>query len=226
MSKKGFLTIILDLIFIIVFNIVFFVSGGFDRPLSVWIAYIFIHLAYIMVLITPLFAKKSSVSAIFNFSLYYVSTIYFVIEFIVGLIFIISVPDSYVASLVVQLILLGLYGGVLIANLLANDTTAENVARDEAEIAYIKSVSSQIKMLMAKTSDKKAQKEIEALYDLVHTSPSRSCGEAKPIEAQMQVKYYELEGAVKSDDTDTILAKTKDFVALVEERNRILSLNN
>lgn len=226
MSKKCLLNVILDLIFIIVFNIVFFVAGGFDRPMSVWIAYIFIHVAYIMVLVTPLFAVKSSVSAIFNFSIYYVSTIYFVIEFIVGLVFIIAQGDSYVASLIVQLILLGLYIGVLIANLLANDTTAESVARDEAENAYIKSISSQIKLLISKPTDKKAQKEIEALYDLIHSSPSRSSNDAKPIEAQMQVKYYELEVAVKANNADTISTIISDFTSLVEERNRILSLNN
>ena len=151
---------------------------------------------------------------------------YFVIEFIVGLVFIIAQGDSYVASLIVQLILLGLYIGVLIANLLANDTTAESVARDEAENAYIKSISSQIKLLISKPTDKKVQKEIEALYDLIHSSPSRSSNDAKPIEAQMQVKYYELEVAVKANNADTISTIISDFTSLVEERNRILSLNN
>ena len=46
MKKKIALWIILDLIFLIVFNTVFFVAGGADHPASVWISYGFIHFAY------------------------------------------------------------------------------------------------------------------------------------------------------------------------------------
>ena len=59
MRKKNVLWILLDLVFLIVFNVVFFVAGGTDHPASVWISYGFIHFSYIMLLITPILIRKS-----------------------------------------------------------------------------------------------------------------------------------------------------------------------
>ena len=39
MNKKSILFILLDLVFLAVFNTVFFVVGGTNHPASVWVAY-------------------------------------------------------------------------------------------------------------------------------------------------------------------------------------------
>ena len=70
MNKKSVLWILLDLVFLAVFNTVFFVAGGTDHTASVWISYGFIHFAYLMVLVTPFLIRKSSSAAVFGFSLY------------------------------------------------------------------------------------------------------------------------------------------------------------
>ena len=127
MSKNSVLWIILDLIFLVVFNTVFFVAGGFDHPASVWISYGFIHFSYLMVIITPFLIRKSSSAAVFGFSLYSISSAYFLLEFVVGLIFILIKSDSFKAALVVQIIIAGFYGVLLISNLIANESTAESV---------------------------------------------------------------------------------------------------
>ena len=114
MNKKSILYILLDLVFLAVFNTVFFVAGGTEHPASVWIAYGFIHFSYLMVLVTPFLIRKSSSQAVFGFSLYSVSVVYFFVEFIVGLIFIFIGSDSYKSSLVVQVIIAGIYAVMLI----------------------------------------------------------------------------------------------------------------
>ena len=58
MNKKTGLWIALDLIFVIVFNVVFFTLLGGEHPASVWVAYAFIHIAYIMVVVTPFLTRK------------------------------------------------------------------------------------------------------------------------------------------------------------------------
>ena len=90
MDKKRFLWIILDLVFLIVFNVVFFVAGGTKHEASVWISYGFIHFAYIMMLITPFLVKKSTNTAVLGFPLYSISSAYFLVAFIVGLIFLMA----------------------------------------------------------------------------------------------------------------------------------------
>lgn len=226
MNKKSILYILLDLVFLAVFNTVFFVVGGTEHPASVWISYGFIHFSYLMILVTPFLIRKSSSQAVFGFSLYSVSAVYFFVEFIVGLVFIFVGSESYKASLVVQVIIAGIYAVLLISNLIANEYTADSVERHEDEVAYVKNAASRVKILMGKASDKKANKEIEKAYDILHSSPSRSVATVKLLEEEIKNKVTDLEDAVATDETAAIITIAGEIVAKTEERNRKLKMAN
>ena len=219
MKKKNILWILLDIVFLAVFNTVFFMVGGTDHPASAWISYGFIHFSYLMILVTPFLIRKSSSQAVFGFSLYSVSAVYFFVEFIAGLVFIFIGSESYKASLVVQVIISGIYAVMLISNLIANEYTADSVEQHEDEVAYIKNAASRVKMLMGKASDKKANKEIERAYDLLHSSPSKSNNAVAPLESAILRAIYELESAVSSKDEDAIFSKSREIISLAETRN-------
>lgn len=225
MNKKSVLWILLDLIFLVVFNTVFFVAGGTDHTASVWISYGFIHFAYLMVLVTPFLIRKSSSAAVFGFSLYSISSTYFLLEFVVGLIFIFMKSESYKASLIVQVIVAGIYAVLLLSHLIANEHTADSVERHEEEVAYIKTASSRVKALIGKANDKKANKEIEKAYDTLHSSPSKTVATVRSIESNVMNKVAELEGAVSDQDTAAIITTAGEIVALMEERNRKIRLS-
>lgn len=226
MNKKSLLYILLDLIFLAVFNTVFFVIGGTEHPASVWISYGFIHFSYLMILVTPFLIRKSSSAVVFGFSLYSVSAVYFFVEFIVGLVFIFIGSESYKVSLVVQIIIAGFYAIMLISNLIANEYTSDSVERHEDEVAYIKNAASRIKMLIGKTSDKKANKEIEKAYDLLHSSPSRSVATVKLLEEEIKNKVSELEDVVASNNTTAIINVSGEIISLTEERNRKIRISH
>lgn len=225
MNKKSVLWILLDLIFLAVFNTVFFVAGGTDHTASVWISYGFIHFAYLMVLVTPFLIRKSSSAAVFGFSLYSISSTYFLLEFVVGLIFVFMKSESYKASLIVQVIVAGIYAVLLLSHLIANEHTADSVEQHEEEVAYIKTASSRIKALIGKANDKKANKEIEKAYDTLHSSPSKTVATVRSIESNVINKVADLEGAVSNQDTVTIITVAGEIVALMEERNRKIRLS-
>lgn len=226
MNKKSVLWILLDLIFLAVFNTIFFAAGGTDHTASVWISYGFIHFAYLMVLVTPFLIRKSSSAAVFGFSLYSISSTYFLLEFVVGLIFIFMKSESYKASLIVQVIVAGIYAVLLLSHLIANEHTADSVERHEEEVAYIKTASSLVKALIGKANDKKANKEIEKAYDTIHSSPSKTVATVRSIESNVMNKVAELEGAVSDQDTAKIITIAGEIVALMEERNRKIRLSN
>lgn len=226
MNKNSMLYIVLDLIFLVVFNTVFFVVGGTEHPASVWISYVFIHLSYLMILVSSFFIRKSSSAALFGFSLYSISAVYFFMEFFVGLVFVFVYSDSYKASLVVQVIIAGIYAVLLISNLIANEHTADSIEFHENEVAYVKDVASRIKLLIGKASDNKANKEIEKAYDLLHSSPSSSVATVKLLEQQIKNKIDELERAVFSKDTVAIITISGEIINLTEERNREIRLSN
>jgi len=226
MNKKSILYILLDLIFLAVFNTVFFVISGTEHPASVWISYAFIHFAYIMVVATPVLIRKSSNASIFGFSLHSISTAYFFAEFVLGLVFVLIASDSYKAALVVQVILAGIYAILLISNLIANEHTADSIKQQESEVAYIKDAASRIKLVIGKASDKKANKKIEKAYDLLHASPSRSVAATKLLEEEIKNKVTELEYAVAADEISAIITIAGEIIAKTEERNRKLKMAN
>lgn len=222
MNKKSILYILLDLVFLVVFNTVFFVAGGTEHPASVWISYGFIHFSYLMILVTPFLIRKSSSAAVFGFSLYSISSTYFFVEFIAGLIFIFISSESYKPALVVQIVIAGIYAILLLSHLIANESTADSIERHEDEVAYIKNAASKVKLLVGKATDKKANKEIEKAYDLLHSSPTRSNSSVKSIESDILDKIEELKNAVNTDNSTSIISLCKEIIRLTEERNSII----
>ena len=222
MQKKSVLWIVLDLVFLVVFNTVFFVAGGTSHPASVWISYGFIHFAYLMVLITPMLVRNSSSAAVFGFSLGVVSSVYFIVELIVGIVFILLAKDSYKGALIVQVILAGIYVSMLLINMIANETTADNLEVHEAEVAYIKNASARVKSLLGVAPDR----EIERVYDALHSSPSKSISQVHSLELDIMNLVSDLEAAVSAKNNDQIISLCGTLKRTIEERNQILRLNN
>lgn len=154
----------------------------------------------------------------------YLSLIFFV-EFIVGLIFIFVENKSYKTSLAVQVIIAGIYAILLISNMIANEHTTDNIGCHKDEVTYLKNAASRIKLLMDRVSDKKANKEIEKVYDLLHSSPSYSIATVKLIEEEIQNKVSELENVVATNNTMAIITISGEIINLIEERNRKIRIS-
>ena len=95
--------IILNSIFLVVFNALFFVLGGTDRNTSVWISYGFIHFAYFMLLLTPRLTRGEKSWTALGFPLYVISAVYFLVELFIGSAFILIAFENYTGSFLVQL---------------------------------------------------------------------------------------------------------------------------
>lgn len=226
MNKKNFLWVILDLIFLVIFNVVFFVISGTEHPASVWISYGFIHLAYIMLLITPKLIRKSSSSSVFGFSLYSISSTYFLVEFIIGVIFIFAKPESYKVSLVVQIITFGIYAAMIISHIIANEYTADNIERHELELQYVKNCSAQLKGIMNQVEDKNIKKKVEKAYDTLHSSPVRSNNTARDYELTVMDLIEVLEQNIERNDLIAASTTLDKILKNADERNRRVRLGN
>lgn len=222
MNKKNVLWILLDLVFLLVFNVVFFVAGGTQHPASVWISYGFIHFAYIMLLVTPFLIRKSNNTAILGLSLYSISSVYFFLAFITGVVFIVMHPESYKASLIVQVVIAGFYAVVLLSNMIANEHTADYMERHEVELQYVKQSSAKLKGIMETVSDKSLKKKIERAYDLLHSSPAKSSAEVRNNEAAVMDLIEVLERDIEKSDTVAANATLERIIWNANERNRKL----
>lgn len=222
MNKKQVLWILLDLVFIIVFNVVFFVAGGTEHKASVWISYAFIHVAYIMLVITPFLVRKTTNKAVLGFPLYSISAGYFIVAFLVGVVFSIIKLDSYKVPLIVQVIIAGIYAILLIANLIANESTAESVEKHEAELQYVKVSSAKLKGIMDSIDDKKLRKKVEKIYDLIHSSPAKSSSEVYDIEKSIMSYIDALENQARNKNTEALEGTINEIEILANDRNRKL----
>ncbi len=81
MIRKSVLWTLLDLVFLIAFNLIFFIVSGLTHTISVWISYTFIHISYVMLLLTPLFTHNNKTKFILGMSISAISYIYFMIDF-------------------------------------------------------------------------------------------------------------------------------------------------
>lgn len=179
-----------------------------------------------MILVVPLFIRKGSSSVVLGFSLYAISSVYFGIEFITGLIFIFLASDSFMAAFVVQLVIAGVYALVLLPHLAVNESTADHMERHADEVVYIKDTASRVKALIGRATNSAANRAMERAYDLLHASPTQSVSAVKSLEKEIQNHVSALEEAVCSNDTAAILEITAKITAVTEERNRKLKIAN
>ena len=219
--KKVILWVLLILVFLIVFNTIFFLVGILPHPLSVWLSYGFIHLAYLMVILTPLLTRKSSSASIFGASIFTISMIYFAIEFVAGLVFILLQRSVITIPLIVQVVLFGVYAIILLSVLIANENTADAVARHEQEVFFLKDLSSQVKLLYDQTEDKETKRSLERLYDLLHSSPTKSTPVVRQIEQEMAARIDHLKDAIRGKGGN-VSGLISDIAYLAEKRNSIL----
>jgi len=222
MKKTKVLWFILNLIFLAIFNVIFFLAGGVEHNVSVWISYGFIHFAYFMLLITAKLITKGKSAAVFGFSLYSISAVYFLVEFITGVIFILIAPEGKTVSLLTQLCIAGLYGIILISNMIANEYTAEAEEKRQPQIAYIKDASVKLKCLLEIISDKEMKKKVERVYDAIYSSPVKSHPNLARMENHILESINNLESAVKTENKESIISIVNSLLFSINERNNFL----
>jgi hypothetical protein len=219
MKKTNILWIIMDLIFLIIFNAVFFVAGGINHNASVWISYGFIHFAYLMLLLTPKLIQEGKSAAVFGFSLYSISSVYFLIEFLTGVIFILISPESFKVAFLVQLCIAGLYGIMLISHMIANVHTADSEEKRQQEISYVKDASVKLKGLLESVTDKETKKKVEKIYDTLYSSPVKSHPNLTQMENRILISIDELGNAISAGNKENIMSLADSLLSAINERN-------
>lgn len=222
MKRKNTMWSILYLIFLVVFNLIFYTLGGINHPASVWISYFFIHFAYLFLLATPFFVRKGRETGTFSAVLGWISATYFGIELVVGILFILIPPKGIKGALIVQVLILAVYLFVLISNMIANEQTETAIERHSKDLCYVKTASVRMRSIMEKVGDRVLLKKIEKVYDVLRCSPVKSSSAAKEIEQRVFKELDSLERAVSMGDEEGINTSAETLYALVVERNHRL----
>ena len=224
MKKVNILWLLLDSLFLIVFNLLFFMLCDVDNAnTSVWISYGFIHFAYLALLITPFLVRKSVAETDYRRPLYVVTTAWFLTELLVGVTLILIAPDTTKTTIIIQVVLAAIFLALLLANLLVNEHTADNVERHEDELQYVKKSSAKLQFVMQQITDRATVKKVEHVYDLIRSSPARSNAAVRSLERQV---INEIERLADQNETEQIVSIADKIYRLADERNRQLKTNN
>lgn len=223
--RKKIMKGILYAIFPLIFNVLFFVLGGANHPASVWLSYAWIHVAYLILIAIPLFTRKTLSAGIFRFTSGQIAILYFGIELLIGLIFIFIGSDGIKAPLIIQLIPFCLFLFAFMWNMLHDEHTADNEQRRRLEINFIKTASIKVKSIMDQVPSGELKNRVEKLYDLIHSSPSKSNPSVRELENSVMMLLNELSINLEESDTDEVNKIINKIHFTMEERNRIVSLS-
>ena len=124
---------------LILFNLIFFTVAGTTHPQSVWIAFVWIQVAFLLLVVTPWFSRRTENGPVFRITIALISGTYCLIELIIGLIVIIVHPAGIKGAILAQAIPFCLYLFVLLGNLffieLAADSEKKKEEKEKAEKA-------------------------------------------------------------------------------------------
>ena len=216
------LIVLLELIFLIVFNIIFFVK--FDNRVceSVWISYFFIHLSYLMLVLTPNFTRKSPKTGPLGLSMMAISSLYFSLIFMLGIVMMLLQLDSYKLSFIINMTLTGLFGILIIPNYFANETTVRNLSTAKINREFVTIGSNKIKYLKTLISEKELHKMLDQLYDVFISCPVKSCFEVQGIEIETLGILGSIEKELEDNDIDKIKTMITTITKNLNKRNSII----
>jgi len=231
MKRVNILWLLLNSLFIIVFNLLFFMLGDTcaaesKTPTSVWISYGFIHFAYFLFLTTPLFVRKSKADYIYGRSLYPITAAYFIVELIAGVTLILVAPETVKATIIIQVVLAAAFIAWLLIYLIANEHTTESAEKRETELQFVKQSSAQVKAILEQITDKPTAKKVEQLYDLLHSSQVKSHSNVRLLEKEILSEIRNLISTADSNNLTQVSTLTDKISKLTEKRNRELKLLN
>ncbi len=221
MKKMNILWVVLCALFLVVFNLIFHLFIGDYNSSSDWISYGFIHFAYLMLLLTPLFIIKTRGVSHFGFVLYAISTIYFFLTVVVGLIFILIDQESHQNALIIHLIIFVLYGVILLTHMIANQRTASDEGLGQSDRIFVDVATFEMQALIDEVIGHDLLKEFEKVFERIRYSPVKSSAKALPLEKEILKQIEHLKKAV-NDDPETVKECIGSLHKNVVARNRLL----
>lgn len=221
MKSKVF-KVIISLLFLVIFNVLFFVLGGTRQSDSNWLCYGFITLSYLLMLATPLFFKAKKGEAVLEYTLWMNASVYFFVELIVGVFFIVGACESVTWPLIIQSLLLVIFLIVQLSSAVANQATSASVAKQRAESIAIQELASKIRSRMRDIEDEQLRKQVTRCYEDINSSSVESFPEAQEAELALRNAVDMLCVAIEDQDIDQIAKKAKRVSNALADRNAVI----
>lgn len=219
--KNNISRIILGVLFPIAYIVLFLVIDGTEHGATCWIGLGFTLFSYITMICAPLLVPGSKSMHLFGVTNASLTSVYFVISFVIGLIFMISDFEQWKYAVVIEVILLVVFLVLFIPVLISDEETAMKENKREKEVCAVKLLVTKTKMIVDKTSDLQNKKIIMRLYDELNSCQTTSNDAVKSIDLSIDAGIKRLEIAVDSNNSDDIKKLVEELIILTKERKNI-----
>lgn len=217
--KNNILKVIIGLVFLILFNALFFFLGGTEQSAVNWVCYSFIHAAYLCILITPLFCNLGKGLSVLSASLYLRALFFFIIELSAGLICMAIAPEKITWPCIILGTFMAIFLVLQMMSVLANDATRQSIQKQKEESDYIQTLVQKLRSRMRDITDVEAKKQVERCYEALNNSPIESFPEARGVEQDLSDAVSALCVAIEEGDIEQIEKKAKRVNYAVQDRN-------
>ena len=149
------ISVIIKFILLAMFNISFYSITKASCTLSMWISYGFIHFAFLMFFLEPLFVQNSKNSKhVVIESITLLTIIYFFCSLSVGIFFLIN-PLLVVYQYSIEVFVTGIYLIILIITVVINNKIAKNESEFLADKQFLTTVFVKAEFIKSNVTDKK-----------------------------------------------------------------------
>lgn len=213
------ISIMIKTILLIVFNVCFYTLPKVATGLSMWISYGFIHFAFFMFFLSPLFSKKDGKSKyIASLSLELVNVIYFSFTLLAGVFFLYYPMLSFV-QYGVESFITGVYLIILILTVSLNNQIAKNERVASGEKAFINAVYVKLEVIKNMYPE---LKNINELQELIKYSPVKSSVSVKSLEENIMALLSGVSESGKTSSEGELSEALLNVKNLITQRNLLL----
>lgn len=149
---------------------------------------IFLNLSIIVLGLFAFLNTKDKQNKFLNYSKLPIVTLYSIITFIMSIILILINPKKIVVTIVLQILVTGIFTIIMLINKMADNSTENSVNEMKSKITDTKVFSNQLNTIMQGIKDRNLYRKIEKVYDA-----SRSLKiniQSDPIEIDKEISSY------------------------------------
>ena len=221
MKERKVLFGVAEVIVFGVYNLIVFLSSP-NMTATFWSAYLFTVLSFVLLAGNYIFSLhgKSSEEQFYSLPVLVVSITYWIMQIIVGGIFIIFSAVSVKFAVIIEVVLLALYL-IIALFVLLNKRNIQNLdERTRDKIVFMRLLSNDVASMIDKTPDAAIRTRLEELQDAIHSSDPMSHTSLALVDQKISEKIADLMGLVKDNDAAKIGSMIDEIQQMLSERNR------
>lgn len=221
--SKG-IKLFLAAVFIILLNVGLFSFASISLT-SFWISWVFIHIAFVITVCILVLSVSEQKKLFFAYSESAITTYYFLIELVAGLVMIFQFAFLPVVAFVVQMIILAAFGMAFVSTKMMNKNIDREEKVREVELYQFKSLLESMKDVQMQIDYSAPYKKIvEHAYDAMAASQVKSSPEVREIEQYIMELIGQLKQSVIAGDEKEVCDLCKSIENAVAKRNRELRI--